>query len=61
MSQKSSAYVAKPTRRIIRMDELRAKYPLSASHIYWLIKKVSFLSPFLWFPVVARKAGLKTP
>ena len=50
MSQKSLAYEAKSNRRIIRMDELRAKYPLSASHIYWLIKKGKFPKPFSLVP-----------
>jgi prophage regulatory protein len=37
-------------RRIIRMAELRAKYPLSESHIYWLIKKGKFPKPFSLVP-----------
>ncbi len=50
MSQKSSAYDNKPTRRIIRMAQLRARYPLSESHIYWLIKKGKFPKPFSLVP-----------
>ena len=50
MSQKSPAYEAKPTRRIIRMAQLRAKYPLSESHIYWLIKHGKFPKPFPLVP-----------
>ncbi len=50
MSQKSPAYEAKPTRRIIRMAELRAKYPLSESHIYLLIKHGKFPKPFSLVP-----------
>ena len=50
MSQKSLAYEAKTNRRIIRMDELRVKYPLSASHIYGLIKKGKFPKPFSLVP-----------
>ncbi len=37
-------------RRIIRMEELRAKYPLSESHIYWLIKNGKFPKPFSLVP-----------
>jgi predicted DNA-binding transcriptional regulator AlpA len=61
MSQKSLAYEAKPNRRIIRMDELRAKYLLSASHIYWLIKKGKFPKPFSLVPGGRAKGWLKTP
>ena len=50
MSQKLSAYDAKPNRRIIRMSQLRAKYPLSESHIYWLIKQGKFPKPFSLVP-----------
>ena len=50
MSQKSPAYEPKPTRRIIRMAQLRAKYPLSESHIYWLIKHGKFPKPFSLVP-----------
>ena len=50
MSQKFPVYEAKPTRRIIRMAELRAKYPLSESHIYWLIKHGKFPKPFSLVP-----------
>ena len=50
MSQKPSAYDAKPNRRIIRMAQLRAKYPLSESHIYWLIKHGRFPKPFSLVP-----------
>ena len=46
MSQKSKDYEAKTTRRIIRMAHLRAKYPLSESHISWLIKHGKFPKPF---------------
>ncbi len=50
MSQKSPAYDAKPPRRIIRMAHLRARYPLSESHIYWLIKQGKFPKPFPLVP-----------
>lgn len=50
MSQKSLAYETKQTRRIIRMAQLRAKYPLSESHIYGLIKQGKFPKPFPLVP-----------
>ena len=50
MSQKSPANKVKSPRRIIRMAELRAKYPLSESHIYWLIKHGKFPKPFSLVP-----------
>ena len=50
MSQKLPAYDVKPVRRIIRMAQLRAKYPLSESHIYWLIKQGKFPKPFPLVP-----------
>lgn len=50
MSQKSSAYEVKLPRRVIRMAQLRAKYPLSESHIYWLIKQGKFPKPFPLVP-----------
>jgi prophage regulatory protein len=50
MSQKSPAYELKPTRRVIRMAQLRAMYPLSESHIYWLIKQGKFPKPFPLVP-----------
>ena len=50
MSQKSLACEAKPNRRIIRMAQLRAKYPLSESHIYSLIKQGKFPKPFSLVP-----------
>jgi prophage regulatory protein len=50
MSQKSPAYDSKPARRIIRMAQLRAKCPLSESHIYGLIKQGKFPKPFPLVP-----------
>jgi prophage regulatory protein len=50
MLQKSPAYDAKPNRRSIRMAQLRAKYPLSESHIYSLIKQGKFPKPFSLVP-----------
>ena len=50
MLQKSPAYDAKSPRRIIRMAQLRAKYPLSESHIYSLIKQGKFPKPFSLVP-----------
>ena len=50
MSQKLPAYDTKPTRRIIRMAQLRAKCPLSESHIYGLIKQGKFPKPFPLVP-----------
>ena len=41
---------SKRSRRIIRMAEVRARYPLSESHIYWLIKKGKFPKPFSLVP-----------
>jgi prophage regulatory protein len=46
MSEKSSATNQKLSRRIIRMAQLREKYPLSESHIYALIKQGRFPKPF---------------
>jgi prophage regulatory protein len=50
MSQKLPAYDVKPVRRIIRMAQLRAKCPLSESHIYGLIKQGKFPKPFPLVP-----------
>ncbi len=50
MSHKISAHEAKSTRRIIRMAQLREKYPLSESHIYSLIKQGLFPKPFPLVP-----------
>jgi predicted DNA-binding transcriptional regulator AlpA len=50
MSKKSPAYDSKPPRRIIRMAQLRAKYPMSESHIYGLIKQGKFPRPFQLVP-----------
>jgi len=50
MSKKSPAYDSKPPRRIIRMAQLRAKCPLSQSHIYGLIKQGKFPKPFPLVP-----------
>lgn len=50
MSHKISAHEAKPTGRIIRMAQLREKYPLSESHIYSLIKQGLFPKPFPLVP-----------
>jgi prophage regulatory protein len=46
MSEKSLDTNQKPSRRIIRMAQLREKYPLSESHIYALIKQGRFPKPF---------------
>jgi prophage regulatory protein len=50
MSQKLPNFEVKPIRRIIRMAQLRAKYPLSESHIYSLIKQGKFPKPFPLVP-----------
>ncbi len=50
MSQKSPAYEAKPNRRIIRMSQLRQKYPVSESQIFSLIKRGRFPRPFALAP-----------
>ena len=50
MSHKSPSSDAKPTRRVIRMAQLRAKCPLSESHIYGLIKQGKFPKPFPLVP-----------
>ncbi len=60
MSQKSLAYEAKPTRRIIRMAQLRQKYPVSESQIFSLIKRGRFPRPFALAPEGVLWAGSRT-
>lgn len=50
MPQSLLAYETKSPRRIIRMTQLREKYPLSESHIYSLIKQGLFPKPFALVP-----------
>ncbi len=50
MSHKTLAHEVKSARRIIRMAQLREKYPLSESHIYSLIKQGLFPKPFPLVP-----------
>jgi prophage regulatory protein len=50
MSEKVPSTQKILSRRIIRMAQLRAKFPLSESHIYGLIKQGKFPKPFPLVP-----------
>lgn len=50
MSEQKPSTQNTSLRRIIRMAQLRAKFPLSESHIYGLIKQGKFPKPFPLVP-----------